>query len=34
VVLDLFHVRDGKLVEHWASLDNLGMLNQLGVTSI
>ncbi|MBV8097442.1 MAG: hypothetical protein JO110_30195 [Acetobacteraceae bacterium] len=31
-VLDLFHIRDGKL--HWALLDNLGMLRQLGVTSI
>ena len=33
-VLDLFQVRDGKLTEHWALLDNLGMLRQLGVTSI
>ena len=33
-VLDLFQIRDGKLVEHWALLDNLGMLKQLGVTSI
>ena len=30
-VLDLFHVRDGRLVEHWALLDNLGLLRQLGV---
>ncbi len=30
-VLDLFHVRDGRLVEHWAQLDNLGLLRQLGV---
>lgn len=29
-VLDLFHIRDGVLVEHWAQLDNLGMLKQLG----
>lgn len=29
-VLDLFHIRDGMLVEHWALLDNLGMLRQLG----
>ena len=29
-VLDLFHLRDGMLVEHWALLDNLGMLKQLG----
>ena len=33
-VLDLFQIRNGKLVEHWALLDNLGMLKQLGVTSI
>jgi predicted ester cyclase len=29
-VLDLFQIRDGILVEHWALLDNLGMLKQLG----
>jgi predicted ester cyclase len=29
-VLDLFQIRDGMLVEHWALLDNLGMLKQLG----
>jgi predicted ester cyclase len=28
-VLDLFQIRDGVLVEHWALLDNLGMLKQL-----
>ena len=33
-VLDLFHVRGGRLAGHWALLDNLGMLRQLGVTSI
>ena len=33
-VLDLFHIHDGKLAEHWALLDNLGMLKQLGVTAI
>lgn len=33
-VMDLFHVRDGVLVEHWALLDNLGLLKQLGVTAI
>ena len=33
-VLDLFQVRDGKLIEHWALLDNLGLLRQLGVTTI
>ncbi len=32
-VLDLFQIHDGKLIEHWALLDNLGMLRQLGVTS-
>ncbi len=30
-VLDLFQIRDGVLVEHWALLDNLGMMKQLGV---
>ncbi|MEW5887597.1 MAG: ester cyclase [Pseudomonadota bacterium] len=29
-VLDLFQIRDDQLVEHWALLDNLGMLRQLG----
>ena len=29
-VLDLFQIREGVLVEHWALLDNLGMLRQLG----
>ncbi len=29
-VLDLFQIRDGVLIEHWAMLDNLGMLKQLG----
>jgi predicted ester cyclase len=29
-VLDLFQFRDGVLIEHWALLDNLGMLKQLG----
>jgi len=29
-VLDLFQFKDGVLVEHWALLDNLGMLKQLG----
>lgn len=29
-VLDLFQIREGVLVEHWAQLDNLGMLKQLG----
>jgi predicted ester cyclase len=29
-VLDLFQIRDGVLIEHWALLDNLGLLKQLG----
>lgn len=33
-VLDLFQMRDGVLVEHWALLDNLGLLKQLGVSRI
>lgn len=33
-VLDLFRFADGQLVEHWALLDNLGLLRQIGVTSI
>ena len=33
-VLDLFQFRDGQLIEHWALLDNLGLLHQLGVTTI
>lgn len=30
-VLDLFQMRDGVLIQHWALLDNLGMMKQLGV---
>ena len=33
-VLDLFQFRGEQLVEHWALLDNLGLLRQLGVTAI
>jgi len=33
-VLDLFQIRDGKLIEHWALLDNLGLLRQIGVKTI
>jgi predicted ester cyclase len=29
-VMDLFKIEDGVIVEHWALLDNLGMLKQLG----
>jgi len=32
--LDLFHLRDGELSGHWALFDTLGMLRQLGVTSV
>ena len=33
-VLDLFQFRGGRLIEHWASLDNLGLLRQIGVTTL
>ena len=33
-VLDLFHIRDGKLIEHWALLDNLGLMRQIGLKSL
>lgn len=33
-VFDLFRLEDGKLVEHWAMVDTLGLLRQLGVTAI
>lgn len=29
-VLDLFQIRNGVLIEHWALLDNLGMMRPLG----
>ena len=29
--IDIFRVEDGKLVEHWDAVDQLGMLQQLGV---
>ena len=32
-VMDLFQIRDDVLVEHWALLDNLGLLKQLGVAA-
>ncbi|NDD24984.1 MAG: ester cyclase, partial [Betaproteobacteria bacterium] len=28
-----FQFKDGVLVEHWALLDNLGMLKQLGASA-
>ena len=33
-VLDLFQFRGGRLIEHWASIDNLGLLRQIGVTTL
>ena len=30
VVMDYFRVADGRLVEHWALMDNLTMLKQIG----
>ena len=33
-VFDLFRLEDGKLVEHWAMVDSLSLLKQLGATSI
>lgn len=32
--LDLFHLRDGELLGHWALFDTLGMLRRPGVTSV
>ena len=29
-VMDLFQIRDGVLIEHWALLDNMRMTQQLG----
>ena len=33
-VFDLFRFEGGKLVEHWAMVDTLGLLKQLGAISI
>jgi len=33
-VFDLFRFSDGKLIEHWAMVDTLGLLKQLGATSL
>ena len=32
--IDIFRVVDGKIVEHWDAVDQLGMLQQLGVVSM
>ena len=31
--MDLFRIADGKLAEHWALMDNLTMLKQIGAVS-
>jgi len=28
---DVFHLKDGKIVEEWGEMDNLGMMQQLGL---
>lgn len=33
-VFDLFRLEEGMLVEHWAMVDTLGLLKQLGATAI
>jgi steroid delta-isomerase-like uncharacterized protein len=30
IALNLFHLRDGKIAEHWVQYDAIGMLQQLG----
>ena len=32
-VIDIFRVKDGKILEHWAVADMLGLMQQLGVIS-
>jgi predicted ester cyclase len=32
-LVHIFRVRDGKIVEHWAVRDDLGLMKQLGVVS-
>jgi len=29
--IDIFHFRDGKVVEHWHEADHLGMMEQIGL---
>ncbi len=29
-VFDILRVADGKFVEHWGQMDNIGMMQQLG----
>jgi predicted ester cyclase len=33
-VIDILRIRDGRIVEHWNQLDQLGLLRQLGVVSV
>ena len=30
-VIDIIRIADGKFVEHWGQMDNMGMMQQLGV---
>jgi predicted ester cyclase len=32
--IHIVRVKDGKIVEHWASVDQLGMLQQLGLATV
>ena len=32
--MHLFRLGDGKIIEHWAVRDDLGMLQQLGLVSL
>ncbi|WP_267425914.1 ester cyclase [Methylobacterium sp. GC_Met_2] len=34
IVMDYFRVADGRLVEHWALMDNLTMLKQIGAVDL
>ena len=32
--VDIMRVRDGKIIEHWLSMDQLSFLQQLGVVAV
>lgn len=34
VVMNLFRVDDGMLVEHWTQMDNLNLLKQIGAVAV
>ena len=34
IVMDYFRIADGRLVEHWALMDNLTMLKQIGAVDL